>query len=285
MTAIPRLRRREEVGVLSTSRLLGADGVTKIFTSKDGTRVTAVSGVSVGVDESEIVCVVGPSGCGKTTLMRLLSGVVRPSSGAVTYAGEPIVGPRPEIAVVFQGPVLLPWKSVLRNVMLPSQVGGGRKAMASPAAAERAQRLLALVGLEGWGNKYPSELSGGMQQRVGIARALMMSPKALLMDEPFGALDALTREQMGIELLRIVANEGTTVFFITHSIAESVFLGDRVLVMAGPPGTITDEVPIDLEGPRTAATLGLARFGELSTRIRASLDLGAGAVTADGTSR
>lgn len=262
------------VGASTAGALLRTDAITKVFASKDGSKVAAVSRLTVGIHEGEVVCVVGPSGCGKTTLLRLFAGLLRPSAGTALYADDSITGPRSEIAVIFQRPVLLPWKTVLSNVMLPAQVGGGRSRFARGGAESRARELLSLVGLDGWADRYPAELSGGMQQRVSIARGLMMSPKVLLMDEPFGALDALTREQMCAELLRIVASEGTTVFFITHSITEATFLGDRVLVMAGPPGQVIDDVPIDIPAPRTMAVMGLARFGELSSQIRTSLDAG-----------
>ena len=211
--------------------------LTKQYASRAGA-VTALDRISFAVGEGEFVAVVGPSGCGKSTLLKILAGLLPTSSGEARLRGTPIAGPRRDIGVVFQSPVLFPWRSVLDNVLLPVDVQGlGRERYAKVA-----MDLLALVGLTGFEHRYPWELSGGMQQRVAITRALVHDPAMLLMDEPFGALDAMTREQMNLELQRIWLEKQKTVLFITHSIPEAVFLGDRVLVMTPRPGRILEDV-------------------------------------------
>jgi NitT/TauT family transport system ATP-binding protein len=230
-------------------------------------RVTALREISFGIADGEFVVVVGPSGCGKSTLLKILAGLLRPTAGAVDLKGQPIVGPRRDIGVVFQTPVLFPWRSVIGNVMLPADVQRlDRRAMQS-----RAQELLTLVGLAGFERRYPRELSGGMQQRVGIVRALLHDPAILLMDEPFGALDAMTRETLNVELQRIWMQRRTTVLFITHSTAEAVFLADRVIVLSPRPGTIADELTVDLPRPRSLDVMNTERFGAYVKRVRTAL--------------
>jgi NitT/TauT family transport system ATP-binding protein len=239
-------------------------GLSKRFASRSGEVVTALSDVKLDIGDNEFISVVGPSGCGKTTLLRILAGLERASSGSVHSGGELVTGPRPDAGVVFQQAVLLPWNNVLSNIMLPAQLKGD----ASAATVARAERLLDFMGLKDFARKYPFELSGGMQQRVSICRALMRDPKVLLMDEPFGALDAMTRESMNMELMRLWSEERKTVIFITHSIPEAVLLGDRVVVMSPRPGRISEIVPIDIDRPRSLKTMGTPRFGELCDHIR-----------------
>jgi NitT/TauT family transport system ATP-binding protein len=228
-------------------------------------KTPAVKDVSLTVGDTEFMVLLGPSGCGKTTLLRILAGLEQTSAGEVYSGGERVTKPRADAGVVFQQAVLLPWNTVLANVMLPSHLKGDMSA----ASIARAERLLAFMGLQDFAQKYPFELSGGMQQRVSICRALMRDPKILLMDEPFGALDAMTRESMNVELMRVWAKERMTVFFITHSIPEAVLLGDRVVVMSPRPGRISEIVDIDIDRPRNLQTMGTPRFGELCDHIRA----------------
>ncbi len=216
--------------------------------------------------------VVGPSGCGKTTLLKILAGLIPRSSGDVRIAGTPLEGPRRDIGVVFQDAVLLAWRTVLRNVLLPVEVQG----LDLEIYRRRALDLIGLVGLSGFEHRYPSELSGGMQQRASICRALVHDPSILLMDEPFGALDALTRERMNVELLRIWDETKKTVFFITHSIPEAVFLGDRVVVMSPRPSRILEVLNVDIARPRRLTVMSEPRFAALTGRIRGLLDVEGG---------
>jgi NitT/TauT family transport system ATP-binding protein len=244
--------------------LIRIAGVEKRFATRSGDVVTALSNVNLDIRENEFISVVGPSGCGKTTLLRILAGLERASSGTVHCGGEPITKPRPDAGVVFQQALLLPWNTVLTNVMLPARLKKDRTA----ATAKRAEDLLTFMGLKDFAQKYPYELSGGMQQRVSICRALMRDPKVLLMDEPFGALDAMTRESMNMELMRVWSEERKTVIFITHSIPEAVLLGDRVVVMSPRPGRISEVVTVDLGRPRNLQSMASARFGQTCDHIR-----------------
>jgi NitT/TauT family transport system ATP-binding protein len=217
--------------------------------------------------------IVGPSGCGKSTLLKILAGLLPPTDGTAALRGQPIAGPRRDIGVVFQTPVLFPWRTVIGNVMLPADV----QRLDRRAMTQRATELLGQVGLGGFERRYPRELSGGMQQRVGIVRALLHDPAILLMDEPFGALDAMTREGMHLELQRIWMQRRITVLFITHSIAEAVFLADRIIVLTPRPGTIGDEFGVDLPRPRTLEVVNTERFGHHVRRVRSALaDRGVG---------
>jgi NitT/TauT family transport system ATP-binding protein len=211
------------------------------------------------------VAVVGPSGCGKSTLLRMVSGLLVPSEGTVSVFGKQVDGPRDDVGIVFQKPTLLPWLTVRKNVLFPLKHKFGRY---SPQDEKRANELLAMAGLEAFADKMPDELSGGMQQRVGIVRALLLNPDILLMDEPFSALDAMTREQIGFDLLKIWDENPKTVLFITHSISEAVLLADRVLVMSKRPGSVLDLIEVDLPRPRSADTIKQPRFSELTDRIR-----------------
>lgn len=222
--------------------------LTKVYVTRDGP-VVALDGVSLEVAEGEFVAIVGRSGCGKTTLLRVIGGLAAGSSGTVHVRGVAVAGPLRNVGIVFQAPTLLAWRTVLDNVLLPAEF----LRLDLTEARQRAGALLRLVGLAGFEQRYPRELSGGMQQRAAISRALIHDPALLLLDEPFGALDALTREEMNIELLRIWSERRKTSVLVTHSIAEAVFLADRVIVMTPRPGRVSEIVPVDLPRPRTAA--------------------------------
>jgi NitT/TauT family transport system ATP-binding protein len=222
--------------------------VEKTFVSRKGVAARALSDISLSVDHGEFVTIVGRSGCGKSTLLRLISGLVDRSEGSISVAGRDVRAQAPDVGFVFQQPVLLPWKNVLDNVLFAVEMLS--RSRAKNSARERAHELLELAGLGDVERRYPSELSGGMQQRVAICRALITDPPLLLMDEPFGALDALTREEMSFHLLRLWEAAPKTILFVTHSISEAVLLADRVLVMAKNPGRVVREIPIGLERPR-----------------------------------
>jgi NitT/TauT family transport system ATP-binding protein len=238
--------------------------LTKTYQTGQGA-VTALADIDLEVAEGEFVSVVGPSGCGKSTLLKILAGLLPTTSGQALLRGTPIAGPRKDIGVVFQAPVLFPWRSVLDNVMLPVEVQG----LDREAHLKAALDLLALVGLKDFESRFPWELSGGMQQRVAIVRGLIHDPAMLLMDEPFGALDAMTRESMNLELQRIWLEKRKTVLFITHSIPEAVFLADRVVVMTPRPGKILHTERVTLARPRTLDVMTTPAFGEHARRIRA----------------
>ncbi len=231
----------------------------------DKQSVTVLKDVNFNVNKHEFVAIVGPSGCGKSTLLRLLSGLIEPSEGEIRVFGHNINGPREDIGIVFQKPTLLPWKNVLDNVLFPLKHKFGR---VSDKERVFAKSLLKKVGLADFETSMPDQLSGGMQQRVGIARALLLNPDILIMDEPFSALDALTREEMGFELQRIWSEKPKTVLFITHSISEAVLLADKVLVMGPRPSTVLEEITIDLPRPRNINTLQDPQFGAYTKQIR-----------------
>jgi NitT/TauT family transport system ATP-binding protein len=237
--------------------------LTKRYATGQGP-VTALEDIDFNIIEGEFVAVVGPSGCGKSTLLKILAGLLPGSAGEAMLHGSRIAGPRRDIGVVFQSPVLFPWRTVRDNVLLPIDVQRLGRERHRQSAAD----LLALVGLADFAERYPWELSGGMQQRVAIVRALIHDPAILLMDEPFGALDAMTREQMNVELQRIWLEKRKTILFITHSIAEAVFLADRVLVMTARPGRIMDDVEVALPRPRALDMVNTAAFGDYVRRIR-----------------
>ena len=224
----------------------------------------AISDVSLKVARNEFVCLVGPSGCGKSTLLRLVAGLVTPTSGMVSIDGSAVREPREDTGIVFQAPTLLPWATILDNVLFPLDMMGKLDA----AGRTRARELLALVGLAGFESKYPRELSGGMQQRAGICRALVHDPEILLMDEPFGALDALTREELTIELMRICRERPKTILFVTHSIPEAVRLADRVVVMSARPGRIAEIIDVPLPRPRDFDMEAVHDFQSVTRRIR-----------------
>lgn len=248
----------------SRSGHLKIDGLTVVYaTSRGG--LTALSDVSLDVKSGEFVAVLGPSGCGKSTLLRIASGLVAPTKGTVSLGGEPVLGPRADVGIVFQQATLLPWKTIRENVLVPV------RALRQPieAGMKKADELLELVGLSKFANHYPHELSGGMQQRVGIARGLVHNPSLLLMDEPFGALDAMTREYMTLELQSLWQATGKSVLFITHSIAEAVFLADRVIVLSPRPGKVLETLEIKLERPRRVETMSAPEFNALCNHLRA----------------
>ncbi len=225
--------------------LLEIRGLYKLFSS-EGKEMEALHNINLSIEENEFVCFIGPSGCGKTTLLRIIAGLEEPSSGTVTLAGDPIKGPGPERGMVFQEYSLFPWRTVLDNVAFGLELKG------VPAAERQARgrQYLKMVGLERFEARYPHELSGGMKQRVAIARALVNDPRALLMDEPFGALDAQTRNIMQSELLRIWEEKRKTVVFVTHSVDEAIYLADRIVIMSARPGRIKDIIEISLPRPR-----------------------------------
>jgi NitT/TauT family transport system ATP-binding protein len=233
-------------------------GVAREYVTRRG-RVLAVEDMSIQVREREFVAILGPSGCGKSTLLKMIAGLLPPSRGTVLVDGQPVTEPLERLGMVFQSPVLLRWRTVINNVLFPAEALGQR----NKAMRERALALLELVGLKGFEQRYPHELSGGMAQRVSLARALLLDPRLLLMDEPFGALDALTRDEMGFELLRIWQERPKTVVFVTHSISEAVLLADRVLVMTARPGKLALDLKIDLPRPRSARMRTLPRFGDI----------------------
>src|SRR6184192_2689239 len=246
-------------------------GVDKVF-GTGPTAVKALEGIDLEIGQGEFVSLIGPSGCGKSTLLRLIGDLTTPSAGQILVNGKPASRARldRDYGMVFQAPVLMDWRTIARNIELPLEIMGFPR----DERARRSGELLKLVELEGFGGKHPWQLSGGMQQRVAIARALAFDPKLLLMDEPFGALDEMTRERMNLELMKIWGQTGTTVVFVTHSISEAVFLSTRVVVMSPRPGRISDVISIDLPQPRTATTREESRFFELVTTVREALHLG-----------
>ena len=247
--------------------IIVAEGLTTVYPNGNG-GLKALSRVSFTVQEQEFVCVIGPSGCGKTTLLRLLGGLLLPTEGRVLFEGEPLRGPRRRIGFVFQKANLMPWRSVLGNVTLPLELQSAPK----DQARETALGLVHLVGLTGFEDSLPRDLSGGMEQRVAIARALAHQPDLLLLDEPFGALDALTRERMGQELLRIWEARKKTVIMVTHSIPEALFLADRALVLSPRPGRLRMDLRNPLPRPRTMAMTYSEPFGALAAEIRAAIE-------------
>ena len=246
--------------------------IEKRFESRDGNPTVALHDINLKVAAGELLTIVGSSGCGKSTLLRILAGIETPTSGGVLIGDRESDGPNREVGVVFQAPVLMPWRTVLENSLLIAQVQKAERR----AAMARAKDYLELVGLKDFAEKYPKELSGGMQQRVGIVRALVNDPALLLMDEPFGALDAMTREQMNLELLRLKRRSGTTVMLVTHSIPEAVFLGTRVVVMTPRPGRIEEVIEIDLPSDRTLELINTPEFGAYVKRIRKILNASGG---------
>jgi NitT/TauT family transport system ATP-binding protein len=227
----------------------------------------AVERASFCVEANRFVSIVGPSGCGKSTLLRMVAGLMPPTSGRIVVGGRKVTGPISNVGMVFQAPVLLPWRSTLANILFVAEVGGQRPA----AHRARALELIELAGLRGFEHALPHQLSGGMQQRASICRALLLNPPLILMDEPFGALDVMTRERMGFELQKIWSASRNTVLFVTHSISEAVLLSDTVVVMTSRPGRIHDIVEVDLPRPRDAGVLADPRFVELCARVRGGI--------------
>lgn len=246
--------------------LIAVEEIDKTFES-GAHGVRALDRVSFGIEEGSFVSLVGPSGCGKSTLLKIISGLIPASRGTVRVGGRVVDGPLANVGMVFQAPVLLKWRSVAENVMLPVEFAGR-----DPAEYEdKARSLLALVGLEDFYDEAPYRLSGGMQQRVSLCRALVTDPGILLMDEPFGALDAMTREELDMELLRIWGEKKMTVVFVTHNIQEAVLLSDTVIVMSARPGRVIERLRISLDRPRTIEMMSDAEFGRYGLLIRAML--------------
>jgi ABC-type nitrate/sulfonate/bicarbonate transport system ATPase subunit len=249
------------------SAILLANHLTAVFPNHNG-GLKALERVSFEVCPQEFVCVVGPSGCGKSTLLRLLAGLLQPTEGQVMFEGKPLTAPRRRIGFVFQKANLMPWRTVLANVTLPLELQG----VESAEAQRRAQDLIELVGLSGFEYNLPRDLSGGMEQRVAIARALVHNPDVLLLDEPFGALDALTRERMGTELLRIWEARKKTVVMVTHSIPEALLLADRVLVLSPRPGQVRLTLDVSLPRPRRMDMEYSEAFGALAAQVRRAIE-------------
>lgn len=248
--------------------IVSVERVTKTF-DESNARVRALANVSFGVGEGEFVCLLGPSGSGKSTLLRIIAGLIPPDSGSAHFDGQRLTEPHAEIGFVFQRTNLMPWRTVLENVLLPVEVAGEMDA----DERRRAMRLIDMVGLHGFYHAYPRQLSGGMAQRVVLARTLMQRPRLLLLDEPFGALDALTRERLNLELIRIHESAGSTALMVTHSIPEAVFLADRVLVLSERPGRLIADLPIPLSRPRHAAQMGSEHFARLTMSLREQIGL------------
>jgi NitT/TauT family transport system ATP-binding protein len=238
-------------------------GLNKTYQTKSGP-IHALSGIHLDIPEGSFVSIVGASGCGKSTLLKILAGLEAASDGEVLRDGQPIRGASRDVGVAFQEHVLFPWLTILENVLLPAQIYG----MPQQAADARARQLLSMSGLEGFEARKPGDLSGGMKQRAALCRALMADPKVLLLDEPFGALDALTREELSLELLRIWEENRKTALLITHDIDEAVMLSDTVVVMSPRPGRILEIIPVDLPRPRGPETELLPEFHELTHHIR-----------------
>ena len=246
--------------------LIVVEDVSKVFRSGAKT-VRALDGVSFEVRESSFVSIVGPSGCGKSTLLKIISGLLPANSGRVMVNGNPVEEPLANVGMVFQSPVLLKWKSVVGNIMLPVEFAK----LDRTDYLDRARSLVRLVGLDGFEEMAPYELSGGMQQRVSLCRALVTDPQILLMDEPFGALDAMTRDELDIELLRIWGEKKMTVLFVTHNIQEAVFLSDSVVAMSPRPGKVLAKLSVELPRPRTLEMMSSPEFGRYTLKIRGML--------------
>ena len=245
--------------------------VSKVFAG-GAKSVTALERVGFEIQPGNFVSIVGPSGCGTSTLLKIVSGLLPPSSGMVTVHGKQVDSPLENVGMVFQAPVLLKWRNVLDNVLLPVEFAK----LDLPSHVDKARALIDLVGLAGFEDMYPHELSGGMQQRASLCRALVTDPQLLLMDEPFGALDAMTRDELDMELLRIWEERKKTVLFVTHGIQEAVFLSDIVFVMSARPGRLLEKIAVDLPRPRSMEMMSSAKFGEHTLRIRALLSASGG---------
>jgi NitT/TauT family transport system ATP-binding protein len=252
-----------EPAAAATTPEIAVVGVSKRY-GRGADAVQAVAEVTLSVAHNEFVSVLGPSGCGKSTLLMMLAGLVKPSEGTIQIKGEDVAGPRRDNGIVFQHSVLLPWRTVLDNVLLPIEMMQEDVRRYLP----RAHELLEIAGIIDFKDRLPRELSGGMRQRAGICRALIHGPSVLLMDEPFSALDALTRDEMNLELLDIWERDRKTVVFVTHSISEAIFLSDRVAVMSRRPGRIIEDIAIALPRPRQIDMQETPRFTELRARVR-----------------
>lgn len=248
------------------SPILTAQNINATFSNKKGDLV-ALEDISFSVDSHEFVCVLGPSGSGKSTLLRILGGMLTPTDGFVTLGGQPLHGPHPKVGIVFQDPNLMPWRSVIHNVLLPLEL----RDIPKVEAVFQAQAILDLVGLTGFEDFLPRDLSGGMAQRVSIARSLVHDPDVLLLDEPFGALDALTRERMGVELSHIWQARRKTVVMVTHAIDEAILLADRILVLSSQPGRLVLDIQVELPRPRRDDIRYTLAFGNLAQELRQAI--------------
>ena len=244
--------------------LIEIDGVGKTFTGQDGERIVALEDTDLAIGRGEFLSIVGPSGCGKSTLLNLVAGLLETTTGSIRIDGREVNGPYTDLGFAFQSDLLLDWRTVLRNVLLQCDMRG----LDSKKHEGRARELLKSVGLDGFADKRPFELSGGMRQRVALCRALLLDPPMLLMDEPFGALDALTREQMQSDLLDMWQQSRKTVLFITHSISEAVYLSDRIVVMSARPGKVREIIDVDIDRPRDLNVRDSAEFGAIVHRVR-----------------
>ncbi len=258
------LRIKKALKVEPETSFIEIKKASKKFVTRSGDQVVALTDVNLSIDKGKFITLVGPSGCGKSTLLRMVGGLIRRSSGSVSIGGTEIEAPTSGIGMVFQSPVLLPWRTVRQNVTVAADIGGADRRQVE----ERATKFLHMVGLNGFEDKYPSELSGGMQQRVGITRALVHDPEVLLMDEPFAALDAMTKDKLQVELQSLWMSSRKTVIFVTHSIQEAVFLADRVIVLAPRPGRVVDDITIDLPRPRTLEMINSREFGDYASAVR-----------------
>jgi NitT/TauT family transport system ATP-binding protein len=260
---------RSETALKDTAAkpMISLKGVSKRFLTRAGNSVQALDEISLDIERDQFVTLVGPSGCGKSTLLKIIGGIIPPSGGSLHLDGEKLERPSRKIGMVFQKPILLPWRSVLDNVLFPIEMLG----WPVEKYREEALRLIELVGLKGFEKALPTELSGGMQQRVSICRALIYDPQMLMMDEPFGALDAMTREDLSVELLRIWTERKKTVVFVTHSISEAVLLADRVIIMTARPGRVVMDLTITLPRPRTLETELTPEFQELVHTVRRTI--------------
>jgi len=253
---------------VSWEHLIELCEVGKTYQASDGMAVNAVETASAKIGQSEFVSILGPSGCGKSTLLMMIAGLLEPSQGQIIFKGKPVVSPLRDFGVVFQDAVLLPWRNVVENVELPGEISGLNKI----ARRDAAMSAIRMVGLSGFETKMPNELSGGMQQRVAIARSLILEPDLIIMDEPFGALDAMTREQMNLELQAVSIASKATIVFVTHSISEAAFLSDRVLVMTRRPSTIRDSIIIDIPRPRSVDIISSDLLGGYISHLRQVLN-------------
>lgn len=249
---------------MTADTLIQAKDITKVYETKDGL-VESLKPLSFSIQSGEFVSVVGPSGCGKSTLLKMVAGLLPITSGELKIEGKPVDGPQKDVGIVFQSAVLLAWRTVIENIMLQAEM----RNMPKEEATAKAMQLIDMAGLKGFEGKYPRQLSGGMQQRASICRALLHDPPLLLMDEPFGALDAMTREKMNLELQRIWLASKKTVLLITHSIPEAIFLSDRVIVMSERPGTIAAVYDINLPRTRHLDMMGTPEFANYAKQIRA----------------
>ncbi len=253
---------------MSESQIISVNGLGKEFVTK-GSKVEALRDFSFYVHDGEFVAIAGPSGCGKSTFLKIVAGLIPFDSGTLTILGEPVHAPTAGIGMVFQRPVLMPWRTVLKNIMFAAEI----RKLDTQKCLARVEELIKLVGLSGFEKMYPFELSGGMEQRVSLCRALLTDPPILLMDEPFGALDAITREQMDMELRRITSSKGEkhTVLFVTHNVAEAIFLANRVLVMTKRPGKVKRVIDIDLPFKRDLSVMGTPEFARYTALVRDEL--------------